>query len=173
MPSNTKDWIQKADSFKAKRGTFVCQLTVMLQCFGYSGTVMFSDVEIKPLSCKKFEFLFNFTNFDDSFCLKLINKDDKIAKVDDCRSKGDKMGDDWNKGSSFIHHRVERLKLDHFDDQFDRETDQNDQITLMTQLSMDRIQILARTLTFWQGPVSLAIYIPIKSLNESLLDWQR
>lgn len=52
-------------------------------------------------------------------------------------------------------------------------SNQSGEITLLTQVSMDRVQILSKTLNFWQGPVSLAIHIPVKSLAETLLDWQR
>jgi glycosyltransferase-like protein LARGE len=46
-------------------------------------------------------------------------------------------------------------------------------ITLVTQVSMDRLTILEKSLLTWPGPVSLAVYIPVKDMKEGLAEWQR
>jgi hypothetical protein len=46
-------------------------------------------------------------------------------------------------------------------------------VTLVTHVSINRIQILDKTLKVWKGPVSLVIHVPVKQMNDSLLDWQR
>ncbi|RWS16148.1 Gyltl1B protein-like protein, partial [Dinothrombium tinctorium] len=46
-------------------------------------------------------------------------------------------------------------------------------LTLVTQVSMDRMGILEKTLQTWTGPVSLAVYVPVKNLASGLLEWQK
>ncbi len=57
-------------------------------------------------------------------------------------------------------------------------------VTFVSQLSIDRLPILERSLQTWTGPVSLAIYIPLKGSStqgdlrdqesaSTILDWQR
>lgn len=50
---------------------------------------------------------------------------------------------------------------------------QPSQVTFVSQVSMDRLTVLERSLQTWTGSVSIAIYIPVKSLSEGIQDWQR
>lgn len=58
---------------------------------------------------------------------------------------------------------------------FDSKNDsaKSSQLTLVTQVSLDRISSLETTLQSWNGPVSLAIFIPVENMSEDLLKWQR
>lgn len=47
------------------------------------------------------------------------------------------------------------------------------QITLGTHVSLDRLAMLEKNLVNWNGPVSLAIFVPVKTLASGLDDWQR
>lgn len=48
------------------------------------------------------------------------------------------------------------------------------QVTLVTQVSMDRLGILERSLSSWDGPVSIAIFIPYKLQNsQDDIDWPK
>ncbi|KAG8189592.1 hypothetical protein JTE90_023660 [Oedothorax gibbosus] len=46
-------------------------------------------------------------------------------------------------------------------------------ITLVTQVSMDRLSILERSFQLWEGPVSLVVYVTTKHTDKSAYDWQR
>lgn len=46
-------------------------------------------------------------------------------------------------------------------------------VTLVTQVSMDRLAVLEKTLQTWTSPVSLAVYVPVKDMAEGLVEWQR
>lgn len=46
-------------------------------------------------------------------------------------------------------------------------------LTLVTQVSMDRLNVLERSLQTWTGPVSIAIYVPVKDGVLGIQDWQR
>lgn len=46
-------------------------------------------------------------------------------------------------------------------------------VTLVTQVSMDRLSVLEKTLSTWNGPISLAVYVPVKNITEGLVEWQR
>ena len=49
----------------------------------------------------------------------------------------------------------------------------NSNITLVIQVSLDRLMILEHSLQTWKGPISLVIYVPVKDMKEGILDWQR
>ena len=46
-------------------------------------------------------------------------------------------------------------------------------LTLVTQVSLDRLNILEKTLQRWENPISLTVYVTVKSLSEGLPQWQR
>lgn len=46
-------------------------------------------------------------------------------------------------------------------------------ITLGTHVSLDRLAILEKNLASWKGPVSLAVFVPVKKLSSGLDSWQR
>lgn len=46
-------------------------------------------------------------------------------------------------------------------------------VTLVTQVSMDRLSVLEKTLQTWTGPISLAVYVAVKDVREGLVEWQR
>ena len=46
-------------------------------------------------------------------------------------------------------------------------------VTFVSQVSMDRLTVLERSLQTWTGAVSIAIHIPVKSLADGIQDWQR
>jgi hypothetical protein len=46
-------------------------------------------------------------------------------------------------------------------------------VTLAVHLSLDRLAILDRSLSTWKGPVSIAVYAAVKTMDDSFLEWQR
>ena len=49
-----------------------------------------------------------------------------------------------------------------------------DEVTLVTHVSMDRIDILQKIIEHWKGPMSVALFVPTKSKSADLdHEWKR
>lgn len=119
----------------------------MLYCFGYTGKVMFKDVIISPTSKTS-------TN-------NLV-RDDLIS---DCRSFSHGL-------NSFNLPDYTTIEMNDFATNEHKHYNLNNKVTLVSQVSMDRMQILERTLIDWKGPISLAVHVPVKDIKNGLDQWQ-
>lgn len=120
----------------------------MLMCYGFSGTVHFTDVSILP---------------HHETHQKLWNSANQL--IDKCpQNTSSRKLQKWVfKEESLWRATKQDLKTN----------DHIDLITLVTQISMDRISILERSLTQWTGPISLVVYIPLKGTTKEDVEWQR
>ncbi|XP_022084720.1 LARGE xylosyl- and glucuronyltransferase 2-like [Acanthaster planci] len=122
-------------------------VTVMLCCHGYQGSVKFMDVTVRPIS--------------DDHSQVMVTKDYVQKCPDYFRSV---------KTSSELDFDVEQFLTD------GKKGDKESQpVTLVTQVSLDRIDLLESTLEHWQGPVSVALYVPTKASKSENDDhgWKR
>ncbi|CAN7983365.1 unnamed protein product [Ixodes pacificus] len=146
FPATTSTLTQRDGVYTASRSDrTVSSATVMLGCYGYAGTVHFTDVVLTPLadpgslSCRARELLEDCPPPARSPHRKLKLRHELIlGKV---RSPSKKR---------------------HL----------NKDVALVTQLSMDRLPVLEHTLQQWEGPVSLVIYAPVKA-GQPEGDWQK
>ncbi|XP_015795390.1 LARGE xylosyl- and glucuronyltransferase 2-A isoform X1 [Tetranychus urticae] len=143
FPANLDDWTKRTTSYSTPPGTSIVEITIMVLCFGYTGTVSFSEILIVPNELKATQ-----------------KRNDLVA---DCVSDGyeDRPLSDSPKCKTI------NFPLPEPTDKFNEHS-----ITLITQVSMDRISILEKTLSSWDGPVSISIFVPINNTNEGLKDWQ-
>ncbi|CAH1783095.1 unnamed protein product [Owenia fusiformis] len=118
----------------------VTSVTIMLGCYGYAGLVKFTDINLKPIRLQeRNEIPRELTPFDFiSKCPQLPSPLPKVPKF---------------KTQQFL------ISNDKFDSHM------LSLVTLVTQLSMDRLNIAAEILQNWDGPISLAIYVPAGDSN--------
>ena len=142
------EWFKRKAQFNTYSSNLkITQITVMLYCFGYTGKVMFKDVIISPS---------NGTQIDN------LNKEDIIS---DCKSS---FAYDLNNFNVPDYLKIEMDSFSIKEGNFNL----NNKVTLVSQVSMDRMQILERTLINWSGPISLAIHVPVKDIKNGLDQWQ-
>ncbi|XP_038078788.1 LARGE xylosyl- and glucuronyltransferase 2-A-like [Patiria miniata] len=110
-------------------------VTVMLCCHGYQGSIKFMDVIVRPIL------------EDHSQVMVTKNYIQKCPEY--CRS---------SKTSSRFDFDVEQFLTDGT-----QLTEGSQPLTLVTQVSLDRIDLLESALEHWQGPISVALFIPTKS----------
>ncbi|XP_035209861.1 LARGE xylosyl- and glucuronyltransferase 2-like isoform X2 [Stegodyphus dumicola] len=139
FPSNIEPLTTQSISYS---GTpFINSVVVMLMCYGYTGSIHFTDPVLMPHV---------------SFPLA-------TTLVEKCPVKSPTFQYDSN-----IVKKEELLKASH-----KSAKDQFNQVTLVTQVSMDRLSTLERSLHMWDGPVSLVIYVATKHSEKLEYEWQR
>lgn len=140
------EWYKRKARFNTYSNNLkISQITVMLYCVGYTGKVMFRDVIISPTMNRT----------------KDLMKDDIVS---DCKTSSTY----WN---GFNLPEYKTIEMNSFTTN-ENENDSNKQVTLVSQVSMDRMQILERTLINWKGSISLAVHVPVKDIKKGLDQWQ-
>ena len=46
FPMDLEEWSKQSITYTAPFGTFITQMTAMLLCYGYQGSVSFTDIKI-------------------------------------------------------------------------------------------------------------------------------
>ncbi|CAG2121567.1 unnamed protein product, partial [Medioppia subpectinata] len=122
----------------------------MITCFGYSGSVSFTDIKVSPI----------LGNCSHDNCTQ-IETTDGIGRWCHNTYKPIDITDTLRYEPMVISlvpiHR----------------TRQKSDVTFVTQLSMDRLIVLERSLQSWVGPVSIVIFIPLKNVGEGIQEWHR
>lgn len=140
------EWYKRKARFNTYSNNLkISQITVMLYCFGYTGKVMFKDVTVSPIN-------------------KTANDLIKENIISDCRSSTHNL-------NSFNLPDYLTIEMDNFLKKTEN-IYSNNKVTLVSQVSMDRMQILERTLINWDGPISLAVHVPVKNIKDGLDQWQ-
>ncbi|XP_076310185.1 xylosyl- and glucuronyltransferase LARGE1-like [Tachypleus tridentatus] len=138
----------KSTDFKtSKDDESIISMTVMLLCFGVTGNIVFANVMLLPKPSALFQ----------------ERKVTSVDFIDPCPGSHETS----NKFRVKKVHIVIPQKQGH-----NTNLKQKD-VTLVTQISMDRMGVLQRSLSSWEGPVSLVIYISWKGQKESNIEWQR
>ncbi|KAJ7381735.1 hypothetical protein OS493_039309 [Desmophyllum pertusum] len=136
LPESGKVMSKKAE-FISPQGERITSVTVMLGCFGYEGYVTFTDLAVKPIYDSK---LMKNQSIEPKKLLEPCQAPSKRPRV----KTGDFLTEILYSASS--------------------PTD-SDAITLVTQLTFNRINILKRNLRFWNGPLSVVIYVLLEDAN--------
>ncbi|XP_053200951.1 uncharacterized protein LOC128386023 [Panonychus citri] len=145
FPANLDDWTKRSIIYSTPPGTSIVEITVMILCYGYTGSVTFSDVQLIPLNELKGKLRRHDLVAD---CVADGYEDRPLSEPVNCKVIDFPVAETIGKLSDHL-------------------------ITLVTQVSMDRISILEKTLSSWNGPVSITIYVPVDDPSEGLKDWQR
>ncbi|CAH1799982.1 unnamed protein product [Owenia fusiformis] len=130
--------------------TSVTSVTIVLTCKGYKGIVKFSDVNVKPIIP----------------LYKSIEVDEREFRAADFIESCPKVPSPFPV--------VPEFKTDHIlitNGKFD--TTAPTPVTLVAQLSIDRLDTVVHTLNIWEGPVSLALYIPADETGGHAVQEQR
>ncbi|RWS31574.1 uncharacterized protein B4U80_07653 [Leptotrombidium deliense] len=142
FPSTIEEWTKRSIKYRSPENTQISKITLMLLCYGYSGTVFFTEISITPV----FE-------SNPTLAAEIIDhcgdKSYPVVPIDEEK------------------YRIEYIQLPN------GAIEHTQILTLVTQVSMDRMSILEKTLQTWSGPVSLAVYVPVKAVNAGLLEWQK
>lgn len=145
------EWYKRKARFNTYSNNLkISQITVMIYCFGYTGKVMFRDVIISPTNATQTENLVKEDIISDcSLPLEIFNLD------------------------TFSLPEYRLIEMDSFSILNENKKSNNlNKVTLVSQVSMDRMQILERTLVNWIGPISLAVHVPVKNVKNGLDQWQ-
>ncbi|XP_067137942.1 glycosyltransferase-like protein gnt14 [Centruroides vittatus] len=145
---NIKPQTLHSANYKSPENKTIASITVMLTCYGFSGTVHFTDVSILP---------------QHETHQKLWNSAEQLIQKCPHRVSSRKLQNWVFKEESLWKANKQDIKTN----------DVTDLVTLVTQISMDRISILERSLTQWNGPISLVVYIPLKGTTKEDVEWQR
>ncbi|RMX37723.1 hypothetical protein pdam_00006599 [Pocillopora damicornis] len=121
----------KKVEFIAPKRDRISSVTVMLGCLGYKGYVTFTDLAVKPLYDSK----------------PLKNHSTDLNKlIEPCPAPSKRPSE---KKSDLLTETLYSAMS----------PNDSDAITLVTQLTFNRINILKRNLRLWNGPLSVAIYV--------------
>lgn len=126
----------KKAHYMSPRGERIISVTVMLGCFGYDGYVTFTDLSLKPIY--------------DSKLMKHQNIINPKHLLVPCQPHG--RNRPRKKSAAFL---TEILFSAY------SPTD-SEAITLVTQLTFNRITMLKRNLRFWNGPLSVVVYVVLE-----------
>ncbi|KAI1306474.1 LARGE xylosyl- and glucuronyltransferase 2 [Halotydeus destructor] len=143
FPAEMDDWTRRSVKYTSPPGTQISDITVMLTCIGYLGLVSFTDIEVIPLPESNW------------------NSYSKV--IDHCARQP------ASESAVSEKYQTEHLRINGIRDSSSAE----DIVTLVTQVSMDRLPVLEKTLATWTYPVSLAVYAPLKNVDEGIEEWQR
>ncbi|XP_072019743.1 xylosyl- and glucuronyltransferase LARGE1-like isoform X2 [Amphiura filiformis] len=123
-------------------------VTVMLCCYGYHGSVKFLDIIVKPI----------IESVPTPGPL-LTEPSHYIEECPDYSAPTSKQ-----QAVSFHSEQIFTSDL----------TEITEEVTLVTHVSMDRIDILQRTIEHWNGPLSVVLFVPTKSKSEDENhEWKR
>ncbi|XP_054708905.1 xylosyl- and glucuronyltransferase LARGE2s-like [Uloborus diversus] len=142
FPSNIEPLTTKNIRFSAGE-SLITSITIMLMCYGYTGSVHFTDPILLPYASSLQEEL-KITRK----CLSNVGRPPQVQQT-------------LLKQETLLTPNTKSAK------------EASELITLVTQVSMDRLSILERSLYIWNGPVSLVIFVPAKHSEKSEYDWQR
>lgn len=143
FPVNIDPLTPQSTTLSVHGNRSVISVIVMLMCYGYTGSVHFTDPVLLPQSSIHY------------------TRQNAIMK---CSPKS-------YTSHMPSHTMMKQEKLSKFHTQSTKE--HHYLITLVTQVSMDRLSILERSLRFWEGPVSLVIYVPTKGVEGEDSEWQK
>ncbi|XP_055927161.1 xylosyl- and glucuronyltransferase LARGE2s-like [Argiope bruennichi] len=141
FPSNIDPLTMKSVSFSTSQSS-ITSVTVMLMCYGYTGSIHFTDPVLIP--------------HVSSYLPKR-----KLTEVCPAKTINPRSSITLGKTEDIFKPNNKSIK-DHYH-----------MITLVTQVSMERLATLERSLQLWDGPVSLVIYVTTKHNEKSSYEWQR
>ncbi|XP_044173578.1 glycosyltransferase-like protein gnt13 isoform X1 [Acropora millepora] len=141
------DFLPVSGKLTRKKAEYICprderitSVAVMLGCFGYDGFVTFTDVDLRPIYAD----------------LKLISNRSIISRGSlllpcqpPSRQPRPKSGDLL---TEILHFASSPADFG--------------AITLVTQLTSNRIKMLKRILRFWNGPLSIAMYVVVEDSDD-------
>ncbi|CAH3103630.1 unnamed protein product, partial [Porites lobata] len=139
LPDLAGKVMSKKAEYISRYGEQIISVTVMLGCLGYEGYVTFTDLAVKPI----YEKIRSRTNITPKSLLAPCQASTKRPQL----KSGDFLTEILYSASSA--------------------TD-SDAITLVTQLTFDRITMLKRILRFWNGPLSVVVYVVLDDDDESI-----
>ncbi|UXI18298.1 hypothetical protein NH340_JMT04241 [Sarcoptes scabiei] len=130
-------------------------VTLMLVCYGYTGIISFTDVRLSSES---------------------VGLDPMVSafEIGSWCSK-DPSDYDYYQQDQLMQYDYEILKTPKSDNQHHQNRPQTNKhyLTFVSQLSLDRLSILESSLSTWNGPVSIVIFVPIDNSTKKIQDWQR
>ncbi|XP_020622312.1 LARGE xylosyl- and glucuronyltransferase 2-like [Orbicella faveolata] len=130
--------MNRKTEFISPRGEQITSVTVMLGCFGYEGYVTFTDLAVKPIYDSR---LLKNHSIEPKQLLEPCQALSKRPLVE----SGDFLTEILYSACS--------------------PTD-SDAVTLVTQLTFNRINMLKRNLRFWTGPLSIVVYVHLEDAND-------
>ncbi|CAG2166615.1 unnamed protein product [Oppiella nova] len=140
--SEVELWTKRKHRFHNKFKKRIESITVMITCFGYSGSVSFTDIRVSPIA----------ENSN-------IETTDRIGRW--CHNS-------YKPVDTNVNLKFEKIVLSLAPIPKSRV---KSDVTFVTQLSMDRLIVLERSLQSWVGPVSIVIFIPVKNRGEGIQEW--
>ncbi|GFU20863.1 LARGE xylosyl- and glucuronyltransferase 1 [Nephila pilipes] len=142
FPSNIDPLTMKSVGFSTKHSS-INSVTVMLMCYGYTGSIHFTDPVLIP---------------------HVSSYVPKKKLIEACPAETLKINPSVTIGKTEEIFKANNKSI----------TDHYHMVTLVTQVSMERLATLERSLQLWEGPVSLVIYVATKQHSEkSSFEWQR
>ncbi|XP_022790635.1 uncharacterized protein LOC111330102 [Stylophora pistillata] len=127
-------------------------VTVMLGCLGYEGYVTFTDLAVKPLFFLYSEIPRYYYHIGYSKLLK-NHSIDPNKLLEPCPALTKRPSE-----------KTADLLTETLYSAFS--PNDSDAITLVTQLTFNRVNILKRNLRLWNGPISVAIYVLLENLDD-------
>ncbi|XP_077996785.1 xylosyl- and glucuronyltransferase LARGE2-like [Glandiceps talaboti] len=145
FPAGTHTYLEADYEFKIPYGKQLTSITVMLGCYGYTGIVKFLAVTVRPI-------------LSDEIKNKEIKRSDFVPLCPKPSIPGNHVN------TQFVTEKI-----------IESDTKQDaDDITLVTQVSMDRIDVLEKSLEYWNGPMSIVLFVPTKSeTKDTDHEWKR
>lgn len=136
----------------------IYSVTIMVACFGYSGIASFTDIRLSS----------NHAGLDPIFSSQDICSWCDYQSINHSLKTVGQMSEHLSKFNSIQPEIVSLKSLKQSSNDYSSSL-----VTYVSQVSMDRLTALERSLQTWTGPISIAIHISVKSSTEGILDWQR
>jgi hypothetical protein len=144
----------------------------MLSCFGYSGVVSFTDIEIVPGTGLLLPAGKRMREVFQRLCFPFLPENNNWMSADaivaPCASQAVTQERD---GNQFRQYLSINWGMDGFAECPSSEL--ANKLTLALHTSLDRISVLEKSLQDWNGIVSLSVFVPIANMTEGLSEWQR
>lgn len=143
----------------------------MLVCYGYTGIISFTDVRLSSES----GFTIDFSLVSSINIYFIVVGLDPMVSAFEIGSWCSKDPSDYDYYQQLMQYDYEILKTPKSDNQHHQNRPQTNKhyLTFVSQLSLDRLSILESSLSTWNGPVSIVIFVPIDNSTKKIQDWQR
>nr|XP_006818881.1 PREDICTED: uncharacterized protein LOC102804782 [Saccoglossus kowalevskii] len=144
FPGGTHTYLEAEHNIMFSENKQPVSITVMLGCYGYTGIVKFLAVVVRPIVA-------------DTFFKNGFQRRNYVPACPPLSS------------SSEIEHNFVTETVLNSGAAMDK-----DDITMVTQISMDRIDTLNKIVASWDGPMSIVLYVPTKSETlDTDHEWKR